>query len=88
MKSRLSSTKQSKLIEHFVAGTTARCTADLISVNRNTAAYYFQRLREIIVTQLEQESHEVIAGEIEVMKAILRACAKAQCLPKANWRHT
>ena len=27
---------------------------------------YFQRLREIIVTQLEQESHEVFAGEIEV----------------------
>ena len=66
MKSRLSSTKQSKLIEHFVAGTTARCTADLIGVNRNTAAYYFQRLREIIVTQLEQESHEFFAGEIEV----------------------
>lgn len=65
-KSRLSSTKQSKLIEHFVAGTTARCAADLIGVNRNTAAYYFQRLREIIVFQLDQESHEVFAGEIEV----------------------
>ena len=65
-KSRLSSVKQSKLMEHFVAGTTARCAADLIGVNRNTAAYYFQRLREIIVYQLEQESHEVFAGEIEV----------------------
>ncbi|MDP1766923.1 MAG: IS1595 family transposase, partial [Methylotenera sp.] len=40
-KSRLSSAKQAKLIEHFVAGTTARCAADLIGVNRNTAAYYF-----------------------------------------------
>lgn len=65
-KSRLSSAKQSKLIEHFVAGTTARCAADLIGVNRNTAAYYFQRLREIIVYQLDQEFHEVFAGEIEV----------------------
>jgi transposase len=65
-KSRLNSAKQAKLIEHFVAGTTARCAADLIGVNRNTAAYYFQRLREIIVYQLEQESHEVFAGEIEV----------------------
>ena len=37
-----------------------------IRVNRNTAAYYFQRLREIIVYQLEQASHEVFAGEIEV----------------------
>ena len=65
-KSRLSSAKQSKLLEHFVAGTTARCAADLIGVNRNTAAYYFQRLREIIVVELEQASHEVFAGEIEV----------------------
>jgi transposase len=65
-KSRLNSAKQAKLIEHFVAGTTARFAADLIGVNRNTAAYYFQRLREIIVYQLEQESHEVFAGEIEV----------------------
>ena len=65
-KSRLSSAKQSRLIEHFVAGTTARCAADLIGVNRNTAAYYFQRLREIIVYEIEQESHEVFAGEIEV----------------------
>ena len=65
-KSRLSSAKQSKLLEHFIAGTTARCAADLIGVNRNTAAYYFQRLREIIVYELEQASHEVFAGEIEV----------------------
>ncbi len=65
-KSRLSSVKQSKLLEHFVAGTTARCAADLVGVNRNTAAYYFQRLREIIVYELEQESHEVFIGEIEV----------------------
>ena len=65
-KSRLSSAKQSKLMEHFVAGTTARCAADLIGVNRNTAAYYFKRLREIIVFQLDLASHEVFAGEIEV----------------------
>ena len=65
-KSRLSQQKQAKLMEHFVAGTTARCAADLIGVNRNTAAYYFQRLREIIVCELEQSSHEVFDGEIEV----------------------
>lgn len=65
-KSRLSSAKQAKLIEYFVAGTTARCVTDLIGVNRNTATYYFQRLREIIACQLEQESHEVFEGEIEV----------------------
>ena len=65
-KSRLSLVKQARLIEHFVAGTTARCAADLIGVNRNTSAYYFQRLREIILDELEQESCETFDGEIEV----------------------
>lgn len=49
-----------------MAGTTARCAAELIDVNRKTAAYYYQRLREIISHQLEQESLEVFEGEIEV----------------------
>ena len=65
-KSRLSQAKQNKLIEHFVAGTTARCAAELIGVNRKTAAYYFQRLRELIAAQTEQEALEVFAGEVEV----------------------
>jgi len=65
-KSRLSKSIQSKLIEHFVAGTTARCAAEIIGVNRKTSAYYFQRLREIISLQLEKESQEVFGGEIEV----------------------
>jgi len=65
-KSRLSRSIQGKLVEHFVAGTTARCAASLVGVNFKTAAYYFQRLREIIATQLEAESDEVFGGEIEV----------------------
>lgn len=65
-KSRISVAKQNRLIEHFVAGTTARCAAELIDVNRKTAAYYFQRLREIIAHYMEQESLEIFEGEIEV----------------------
>ena len=65
-KSRISLAKQNRLIEHFVAGTTARCAAELIDVNRKTAAYYFQRLREIIAYYMEQESLEIFEGEIEV----------------------
>jgi transposase len=38
----------------------------LIGGNRNSTAYYFKRLCEIFVHQLDQESHEVFAGEIEV----------------------
>ena len=65
-KSRLSKAKQDKLLEHFVAGTTARCASALVGVNFKTGSYYFQRLREIIAAQVEQESYEAFEGEIEV----------------------
>ena len=65
-KSRLSRVKQNRLIEHFVAGTTARCASELVGVNRNTAAYYFNRLRVIISEHLEEEAREFLGGEIEV----------------------
>ena len=65
-KSRLSRSIQEKLVEHFVAGTTARCAASLVGVNFKTACYYFQRLRELVAAQMEAESHEVFDGEIEV----------------------
>jgi len=51
-------------MEHFVAGTTARCAADLVSVNFKTAAYYFHRLREIIA--VETQNNDVLSGEFEV----------------------
>ena len=47
-RSRLSQYKQNKLIELFVAGVTARTAAQLVGVNKNTAAYYFHRLRLLI----------------------------------------
>ena len=47
-KSRLSQYKQNKLIELFVAGVTARTAAELVGVNKNTAAYYSHRLRLLI----------------------------------------
>jgi len=65
-RSKLSRAKQHKLIEHFVAGTTARTAADLAGVNRKTAGYYFHRLRVIISEHLEVEAGEFLSGEIEV----------------------
>ena len=65
-KSRISKEKQARLIEHFVSGSTARCAAELVGVHRNTAAYYFKRLRELIAAQTEREANEVFADEIEV----------------------
>ena len=78
-KSRLSKSIQRKLMEHFVAGTTARCAASLVGVNFKTACYYFQRLREIIAHQLEQESHEVFGGEIEVDERVISAAGAREC---------
>ena len=63
-KSRLSKIKQDRLIEHFVAGRTARTTAVLVGVNKSTASYYFHRLRELIFKAVEDETP--FSGEIEV----------------------
>ncbi len=63
-KSRLSWYKQARLIELFVAGSTARTAAILVGVNKNTSSYYFQRLRELIY---EKSEHlELLEGEVEV----------------------
>ena len=65
-KARSSQQKQGRLIKHFVAGTRARTAARLCGVHRNTAAYHFLRLREIIAYELEAESEAMFGGEIEV----------------------
>ncbi len=63
-KSRLSQHKQSELIKLFVAGSTARTAAALVDVNKKTATYYFQRLRQLI---FDNSQHlELLEGEVEV----------------------
>ena len=68
-KSRLSKYKQDRLKEHFGDGTTAGTALSLCGVHRNTAAYYFLRLREIVTSELEAESEAMFGGEIEVDKS-------------------
>ena len=86
-KSRLSRYKQDRLIEHFVAGATARTAASLCGVNRKTAAFYFLRLREIIAVELEGESEAMFRGEIEVDEsywgASERGSAEGELLEKS-----
>jgi len=77
-KSRLSRSKQKKLIEHFVAGTTARCAASLVGVNFKTAVYYYHRLRELIAHQQEQEALSVFDGEVEVDESYFGGARKGQ----------
>jgi transposase len=63
-RSRLGWSIQQRLIEHFVAGATARTASSLVGVNKTTAAFYFHRLREIIAERSEDASP--LFGEIEV----------------------
>lgn len=63
-RSRLSRAKQERLIEHFVAGTTARTAAALIGVHRNTSAYYIRRLRQLVSDHVD--SATAFAGEVEI----------------------
>ena len=62
--SKLKAIQTLRLCEHFVAGTPARTAAELVGVNKNTAALFYHRLREIIAVRIEDES--VIKGEIEI----------------------
>ena len=61
--SKLTKKQRKSLMEHFVAGTTARTAADLVGVNKNTAQLFFLRLREIIAEK--QDSKIVFEGEVE-----------------------
>jgi transposase len=63
-KSRLSRSQQERLMEHFIAGCTARTAAVLAGVNKSTAAYYFHRLRQLIYQATEDATP--FSGEIEV----------------------
>jgi len=69
-KSKLSQYKQSRLLELFVAGTTARTAASLVCVNKTTASYYFQRLRQIIYDNSEHLG--LLDGEIEADESYTR----------------
>jgi transposase len=61
-KSRLTTSKQSRLIEHFVAGTTARAAAGIVEVQANTAIQFYMNLRTLIASKIP--SYE-LSGEIE-----------------------
>ena len=65
------------LIKCLIAGSTARSAAALTVVNRHTATLYFHKLRELIAEQLDAMAPELLAGEIEVMRAISAACVRA-----------
>lgn len=75
-KSRLSQYKQARLLELFIAGSTARIAAELVGVHRNTAAYYFHRLRVLIAEYVDK--HTWFDGEIELDESYFGGRRKGQ----------
>ena len=61
-RSRLSVRQQSRLIEHFVAGSTARASSEIVGVQANTAIRFFMRLRQLIASKLPSYR---LCGEVE-----------------------
>lgn len=62
-RSKLTKKQRLKLMELFVAGSTARTASEIADVNKNTAQLFFHRLREIIAEK--QDLNIVFEGEIE-----------------------
>ncbi len=75
-RSRLSDWKRARLIEHFVAGTTARAAAELAGVHRNTSASFFARLRKVNAEETAKASP--FAGEIEVDESYFGGARKGK----------
>jgi transposase len=73
---RLEEKTQDRLAEFFVGGVTARSAADLVGVNRKTAAYFFHRLRQLIAEQLEDAVP--VEGLVEVDASYLGGVRKGR----------
>ena len=69
---------QQQLLEFFVLEVTARSAANLLGIQANTAALFHQKIREIIAHQLEQESHEIFDGEIELDESYFGGARKGK----------
>lgn len=74
-KTRLKPQVQIRLIEYFVAGTTARAAAELLDIQPNTAIRFFMHLRQLIASKLP--SYE-LSGEVEADESYFGGKRKGQ----------
>jgi transposase len=63
---KLSRKVQSALLLFFVAEVTARTAADLLGINRNTAALYYHKIRQQIALHLEAHAQDMFGGSVEL----------------------
>jgi len=57
---------QKKLLEFFVLEVTARSAADLLGIQPNTAIVFYQKIRRVISSHLEQDAQEILDGALEL----------------------
>jgi transposase len=62
---RISEIQQFKLLELFVAQSTARTAADLVGVHRNSAALYYHKLRQHIALRMAESEPELAVFECD-----------------------
>ncbi len=74
-KSRLKPQVQIRLIEYFVAGTTARAAAELLDIQPNTAIRFFMHLRQLIASKLPSYD---LSGEVEADESYFGGKRKGQ----------
>jgi transposase len=74
-KTKLSVRKAGRLVEYFVAETTARTAADLVGVNKATAALFYRKIRTVINTRIKAE---VFSGEVEVDESYFGGARKGK----------
>jgi transposase len=69
---------QLKLLEYFVLEATARSAADLLGIQPNSAALFYRKIREVIAYRLEQESHEIFDGAVELDESYFGGARKGK----------
>ena len=75
-KSKLSKQKQKKLIEFFVVGATARSTAEILGINKNTVILYFHKLRLLIYKNYTESID--FSGEVKADKSYFGGIRKGK----------
>ena len=64
--SKLTPRQHGELLKLFVGGATARASAELVGVHRNTAALFFRKLRGLIAEHQEAQMRQAFEGEVEI----------------------
>jgi len=64
---KLTKNVQRRLLEFFVLGVTARSAANFLSIQPNTVALFYKKIRQVIVHHLVLEAKQMFGGQIELI---------------------